>query len=246
MIIQKTVVITLGVRNIHYYKSLGYEIPTYFNKQKNQFFVKRGTQIEIKVSDLLPQSHTKVLCMCDECNSTNSVRLSTIKANSNYICPKCINQNEERRKKISEANTGLTRSKEFKRNLSQRNSGENNGNFGKRGSNSPNWIPSLTDEERKRNIFGIQSWVKKVKERDDYTCQCCGFKGQPRDGLMFAHHINSFKNFKELRTDVNNGITLCQDCHCSNKGIGIHNLYGRITTKEHLKEYLEQSLTQLI
>ena len=52
-------------------------------------------------------------------------------------------------------------------------------------------------------------WRKAVYERDHYTCQNCGKVG----GKLNAHHIKPFKRFPELRFDVNNGITLCFECH---------------------------------
>jgi hypothetical protein len=51
-------------------------------------------------------------------------------------------------------------------------------------------------------------WAKEVKKRDNYTCQDCGAKGVP----MIAHHIRSWKTNRDLRFDVDNGITLCVPC----------------------------------
>ena len=52
-------------------------------------------------------------------------------------------------------------------------------------------------------------WRKSVFERDSYTCQVCEEVG----GCLNAHHIKSFANYPKLRFDVNNGVTLCKECH---------------------------------
>jgi len=52
-------------------------------------------------------------------------------------------------------------------------------------------------------------WSRKVRTRDDYTCQKCGTK----TGRMHAHHIFSYKEFPERRYELDNGITLCHPCH---------------------------------
>ena len=54
-----------------------------------------------------------------------------------------------------------------------------------------------------------RKWKKAVFTRDNFTCQMCGNVG----GALNAHHIKPYANFMELRYDVNNGITLCEECH---------------------------------
>jgi 5-methylcytosine-specific restriction endonuclease McrA len=53
------------------------------------------------------------------------------------------------------------------------------------------------------------SWRIGVFKRDNFTCQACEKIG----GRLQAHHIQPWVGFKELRYEVNNGITLCVDCH---------------------------------
>ena len=80
------------------------------------------------------------------------------------------------------------------------------------GENNHNWNPNLTDEEREelgRYDPGYKDWAKQVKRRDDYTCQCC----KKRGGGLVSHHLESYVDNKHLRTDVANGVTLCENCH---------------------------------
>jgi len=59
-----------------------------------------------------------------------------------------------------------------------------------------------------RNSSEYRKWKKAVLLRDNLTCQVCGSKKK-----LQAHHINSGSYFPELRYDVDNGITLCRNCH---------------------------------
>ena len=94
-------------------------------------------------------------------------------------------------------------------------------------------VNGANDTLRHRREY--KEWRNSVYERDNYTCQCCGSSG----GRLNAHHINQFSDYPELRYDINNGITLCENCHDSTKGGSFHNMYGtHSTTSAQLREYI--------
>ena len=110
--------------------------------------------------------------------------------------------------------------------ISERMYGENN-HFWKGGINKEN------DTLRHRREY--KEWRTAVYKRDNYTCQCCGVRGKK----LNAHHINQFADYPELRYDINNGVTLCEDCHDSTKQGSFHNIYGtHNTTSNQLREYI--------
>lgn len=103
------------------------------------------------------------------------------------------------------------------------------------GSKNPAWLGGRGSLSG--SIRGLEesvSWRTKVFERDKYTCRICG-----ENGSIEAHHIKPFRTiFSEFLTfykqfspiedkeilvrlslsyspfwDINNGITLCKDCH---------------------------------
>lgn len=59
-----------------------------------------------------------------------------------------------------------------------------------------------------RNSKKFFDWRDKVYKRDNYTCQGCGAKKS-----LCAHHIVRWKDNKELRFEINNGLTVCRECH---------------------------------
>jgi len=170
--------------------------------------VKRGTQIIVKVEHLQKNSVTKIECKCEKCNNTRNISFRDYKP----VCQKCT---------LSGKNNPMFR-------LNINFSGENN----------PNFNSNLTDKERqtKRNIPGNYNWKQKVKLKDNYTCQKCLFQGEIFDGILESHHINNFSDFKEQRINIDNGITLCKDCHKS-----IHKIFGKKTTENNLKEFLQNT-----
>lgn len=103
-----------------------------------------------------------------------------------------------------------------------------------RGENNPKYDKSISKEEREigRNFDGYAYWRREVYKRDKYTCQCCGYDG---GGNIQAHHLDGYNWAIDKRTEINNGITLCEVCHKE-----FHSEYGNgNNTKEQFKEFLE-------
>lgn len=63
--------------------------------------------------------------------------------------------------------------------------------------------------KRDRSCKEYAEWRIAVFMRDGFKCQACGQVG----GTLNAHHIKEFSKYPALRFDVDNGITLCKDCH---------------------------------
>lgn len=78
-----------------------------------------------------------------------------------------------------------------------------------------NWkggINPINDTIRKSLEYKL--WRKAVFERDHYTCIWCGAKnGNGKAVILNADHIKRFSDYPELRFAIDNGRTLCKDCH---------------------------------
>lgn len=75
------------------------------------------------------------------------------------------------------------------------------------------WAPAWKDgksKERDRAQMGnaLREWRIAVFVRDEHRCRQCGSSGR-----LHAHHIRPFATHPESRLDIENGITLCIDCH---------------------------------
>ena len=126
-------------------------------------------------------------------------------------------------KGINHPKYGFKESKETRRKKSMVTKGENNPMFGKpvsdetrkriseanKGEKNGSWKGGIDKRERLEG-FEYKQWRKKMFERDSYACQVCG---DNKGGNLNAHHIKSYTQYPELRFDINNGITLCIDCH---------------------------------
>ena len=69
-----------------------------------------------------------------------------------------------------------------------------------------------------RKKFWRANWDKNLKwrmailRRDKFTCKKCGLKSHDRKRLQ-VHHIKKRSHYPHLQYNLNNGISLCRECH---------------------------------
>jgi len=92
-----------------------------------------------------------------------------------------------------------------------------------RGENHWHWIADRSKVKPCGNNASyrplIGTWRRDVLLRDEYICQIC----HDKNGRLIAHHIASWADFPDKRYDINNGMTVCTDCHTF-----IHNYTGGV------------------
>ncbi len=84
----------------------------------------------------------------------------------------------------------------------------------KRGKDHWSWKGTSPENNLIRGSSRYRLWRKSVFERDNYTCVHCGLKsGNGKTVVLNADHIKPFAHYPELRFAVDNGRTLCIECH---------------------------------
>ena len=130
---------------------------------------------------------------------------------------KTVPASEERKKKIGLANKGRIRSNATKEKdrlvkLGKKHSLETRRKMAQyKGAHRYNWKGGNdSPNKRIRSSMEYRLWRIAVFERDNYTCIWCG---DDKSGNLQADHIKPFSLFPELRFAIDNGRTLCIDCH---------------------------------
>ena len=104
------------------------------------------------------------------------------------------------------------------------------------GENHPRYNPAIREpgyQERHRSQTERREFSKIVFDRDNYKCVICNSKKK-----LNAHHLNGYHWCVEGRTDINNGITLCNIHHKK-----FHKEYSNVnnTREQFIEFYLSHS-----
>lgn len=167
----------------------------------------KGYTIKVKVTDLQPNSHVEVQVKCDYCGKIFNKKYCNItKGYKNIEKDCCKNCKKSKIYDVFMENFGCYPMQVD--NIADLFRGENNTNY----------RHDLTEEDRNaRNSPEYRLWKFKVYNRDEFCCQVCGCKRK-----IHAHHMDGWNISKEEWYDIQNGITLCDQCH-----IKFHNIYGK-------------------
>lgn len=144
----------------------------------------------------VPDKYKARLKNCIACKSSYLVSLKKIIGKSKYCSRECSNKNQVRGK----WNIGRKLTEEHRRKVGAAH----------KGSKSHLWKGGITPVNVSiRSSVDYKLWREAVFKRDDFTCQFCKKKGI----YVQADHIKPFAYFPELRFELNNGRTLCRECH---------------------------------
>lgn len=81
-----------------------------------------------------------------------------------------------------------------------------------RGASNPMWKGGVTPANKAgRTTWNYRRWRLAVFERDGHACRMCGTTHS-----LVAHHLAAYTDHPELRTELDNGMTLCRSCHKRN------------------------------
>lgn len=118
---------------------------------------------------------------------------------------------EDWKRKIGEKSKGRHPVGEFKKGHTPWCKGIKRPEFS--GENHFNWKGGTTIlADKIRNSPEYRLWRWAVFTRDNFTCIWC-LRKKEVSGKLEADHIQSFKDYPELRFAIDNGRTLCEECH---------------------------------
>lgn len=124
----------------------------------------------------------------------------------NYFFGKKLTK--EHREKLRKAKIGTHRSEETKIKIGLANTGERSTFW--RGGKMKYYEVNI--QIRKSSEYN--QWRNAVFIRDHYHCTACGLKsGNGKAVFLEADHIKPFAIFPKLRFVLDNGKTLCKECH---------------------------------
>lgn len=76
----------------------------------------------------------------------------------------------------------------------------------------------ISEDEQLRKSIKYTNWREEILKRDKHKCVYCSSQKD-----LNAYHIYSWKFYPNLRFNIDNGITVCKECHMK-----IHKAFGYI------------------
>lgn len=99
------------------------------------------------------------------------------------------------------------------------------------GNDHPAWTGNNVD---KRTSVAYAEWRNSVFKKNDFECVICGAGGSE----LNAHHLDGYNWCNKKRMSIDNGITLCKDCH-----LLFHRKYGKgKNTFEQFAAFIENDI----
>jgi len=149
----------------------------------------------------------RVTVECEHCGVEVELKKYRYDRNKhNYCSYRCSQKaHGEMYRGESHWSTGTKFSDEHRRRMSDAQKGELGHNWqgGKK-----------SERELIRKSLEYKMWRESVFERDNYTCQnCLSRNGNGKKVNLEAHHWLPFHMYVSGRFEINNGHTLCVDCH---------------------------------
>lgn len=158
-------------------------------------------------------------CQCKTCNNVFKTHPYRILQGVKYCSSRCYGIAKKNYKPTQKQLDGL-----------KSGHGWNKGIKNPLGEKHPNWKGGITGFVIKiRRCFEYKLWRENVFKRDDYTCCLCKSRNgngkkiilnadhYPKtfSNLIKEHCIKSYNDSIECKElwDINNGRTLCRDCH---------------------------------
>ena len=132
------------------------------------------------------------------------------------------------KEKMRLAHLGFRHTEKSKIKMSESNKGNKSHHWGKhrsekvrrkmskshRGKKSYNWKGGQAINKVIRASLEYRLWREAVFKRDNWTCKWCRVRSRAgKIVILNADHIKQFAYFPKLRFAIDNGRTLCIDCH---------------------------------
>jgi len=128
--------------------------------------------------------------------------------------------------KMSKNRSGIPVSEEVRRKMSERRKGKRPvGMEDTRGEKNGNWRGGIcTISKLVRSLYKYRQWRADVFTRDEFCCVICGHFGVSLHADHYPKLFSSIMNESKVKTieeaieyeefwDINNGRTLCKECH---------------------------------